>query len=86
MSSTVASLLGSRPVGVLLIPHCVLQAPLVSTEVALATTEAVKAPICPRCHQPVSLPEWVQDGDLTECRGLLLRVSEDQPGYRIEQL
>jgi len=41
---------------------------------------------CPRCGQLAALPGWAHDGDLTECRGLLLRVTCDGIGCRIETL
>jgi hypothetical protein len=34
----------------------------------------------------VTLPEWAIDGDLTECRGLLLRVTCDERGCLLERL
>ena len=41
---------------------------------------------CPRCGDLVDLPEWAGDGDLTECCGLLLRVTCDERGCQLERL
>jgi hypothetical protein len=41
---------------------------------------------CPRCGDLVALPEWASDGDLTECCGLLLRVTCDERGCQLERL
>ena len=41
---------------------------------------------CPRCHHLVTLPTWARDGDLTECCGLLLRISREGNTTWLEQL
>jgi hypothetical protein len=41
---------------------------------------------CPRCHEMVALPSWAADGDLTECCGLLLRVTNDRWGWQLDRL
>jgi hypothetical protein len=41
---------------------------------------------CPRCGDLVALPASASDGDLTECRGLLLRVTCDEHGCLLERL
>ena len=41
---------------------------------------------CPRCGELVALPSWAGDGDLTECCGLLLRITCDEHGCQLEQI
>lgn len=45
-----------------------------------------RSTVCPRCGHPIYLPDRVHDGDLTECRGLLLRVTCDDLGCALEHL
>jgi hypothetical protein len=45
-----------------------------------------RSALCPRCGQPIHLPHPVRDGDLTECHGLLLRVTCDELGCALEHL
>ena len=41
---------------------------------------------CPRCNKVVCLPPSAKDGDLTECHGLLLRITCDDLGCQLERL
>lgn len=62
-----------------IVPHCAVA----SGSPPLAYEQTVP---CPRCGRQVTLPSWVDDGDLTECRGLLLRITRDARGYQLEHL
>jgi hypothetical protein len=78
--SSVDSLPSIRPTrAATLIPHATIPR-------LTPTPPATEAVHCPRCQQTVVLPDWASDGDLTECRGLLLRVSRDRDGYQLDRL
>lgn len=75
---SIESIIESRPVReITIVPH----------DKVSAYDGAVRTTVhCPRCHDVMVLPEWSRDGDLTECCGLLLRVTRDAHGYLLEPL
>jgi hypothetical protein len=78
--SSVDSLPSIRPThAATIVPHATLPR-------LAPTPPATQAVHCPRCQQTVALPDWASDGDLTECRGLLLRVSCDHNGCQLDRL
>jgi hypothetical protein len=60
------------------VPHCVH-----SARPGLTPARTVA---CPRCRQRISLPPSARDGDLTECLGLLMRITCDERGCVLELL
>jgi hypothetical protein len=77
MSASFATLPPVRPLGTI-VPHCV------------APRDAARGPAgavhCPRCDHDVTVPPWARDGDLTECCGLLLRISREGDAIWLEQI
>jgi hypothetical protein len=60
--------------------------PLAPHRLVASAARSNRTTRCPRCGEVVALPDWADDGDLTECHGLLLRITCDPHGCQLESL